>query len=95
MQEAEMVAMVIAIVGMLRIASPRINGLIVPIVAVVVGMLVSMAHMADIPETSTGWLGFFRTGVRIGLTAVGGMHAILYGSKKLGDAARGADTGPA
>lgn len=86
MEEAQMIAIVVAIVGMLKMQSARVSGLVVPLVAVVVAILVVFVYAESVPTTGLAAVALLKLGAKIGLSAVGGMHVVLYGATKVGDA---------
>lgn len=94
MEEAQLIAIVVGLVGYLKMQSSKVTGLWVPPIAVAVGVVVAFVYAASVPATGAIALETLKLGVKIGLAAVGGMHALLYGATKVGEAVKG-QTGPA
>lgn len=90
MNDAQLTAIIIGITGVLRTRFPKIDGLVVPGVAVVVGAVLAAFNAPD------AWRSALVHGVGVALGAVGGMTAIGYAGSKIGagvTAARGSGAG--
>jgi hypothetical protein len=84
MNDTQLTAIIIGLTGILRTRLPKIDGVIVPAVAVAIGgALSALANPA-------AWREALFHGVGIALAAVGGMTAIGYAGTKVGQAIGGA-----
>ncbi len=84
MNDTQLTAIIIGLTGILRTRLPKIDGVIVPAVAVAIGgALSALANPA-------AWRQALFHGVGIALAAVGGMTAIGYAGTKVGQAIGGA-----
>jgi hypothetical protein len=80
MNDTQLTAIIIGLTGILRTRLPKIDGVIVPAVAVAIGgALSALANPA-------AWREALFHGVGIALAAVGGMTAIGYAGTKVGEA---------
>lgn len=80
MNDTQLTAIIIGLTGILRTRLPKIDGVIVPAVAVGLGgALSALANPAN-------WREALFHGVGIALAAVGGMTAIGYAGTKVGEA---------
>jgi hypothetical protein len=80
MNDTQLTAIIIGLTGILRTRLPKIDGIIVPAVAVVIGGALSALANPAI------WREALFHGVGIALAAVGGMTAIGYAGTKVGEA---------
>ncbi|MFI5298773.1 MAG: hypothetical protein ACHREM_11810 [Polyangiales bacterium] len=78
MNDAQLTAIIIGITGVLRTRFPKIHGLVVPGVAIVVGAVLAPLNEPD------AWRAAIAHGVGVALAAVGGMTAIGYAGTKVG-----------
>jgi hypothetical protein len=90
MNDTQLTAIIIGLTGILRTRLPKIDGVIVPAVAVAIGGALSAL------ATPAAWREALFHGVGIALAAVGGMTAIGYAGTKIGQAIgdAGASDGP-
>jgi hypothetical protein len=80
MNDTQLTAIIIGLTGILRTRLPKIDGVVVPAVAVALGgALSALANPA-------AWREALFHGVGIALAAVGGMTAIGYAGTKVGQA---------
>jgi hypothetical protein len=80
MNDTQLTAIIIGLTGILRTRLPKIDGVIVPAVAVAIGgALSALANPA-------AWREALFHGAGIALAAVGGMTAIGYAGTKVGEA---------
>lgn len=80
MNDTLLTAIIIGLTGILRTRLPKIDGVIVPAVAVAIGATLSaLANPAS-------WREALFHGVGVALAAVGGMTALGYAGTKLGQA---------
>lgn len=73
-------AMVVALVGAIRIRFPKLDGLLVLLVTMLLAIGLDALYVPAAP------LDVVRTGIGIGLAAAGIMHLVSYGAGKFGDA---------
>jgi hypothetical protein len=84
MNDTQLTAIIIGLTGILRTRLPKIDGVVVPAVAVAIGgALSALANPA-------AWREALFHGAGIALAAVGGMTAIGYAGTKVGQAIGGA-----
>jgi hypothetical protein len=79
------VAAVIAAVAYARTLSPKIDGWRVLPLTLLFALIVAFAFAPDGPVNLIVLLGIVKGGLRLGLSAAGGMTGIGYGSAKLGE----------
>ncbi|MCC6647890.1 MAG: hypothetical protein IT374_20270 [Polyangiaceae bacterium] len=87
MNDTQLTAIIIGITGLIRTRLPRVDGLVVPIVAMVLGGSLGAFGSPD------GWREALVHGVGVALAAIGGMTALGYAGSKIGAGlASGADS---
>lgn len=83
MNDIQLTAIVVGITGIIRTRLPKVDGIVVPGVAMAVGATLSaLANPAQ-------WREALVHGVAVALAAVGGMTAIGYAGTKIGNAVSG------
>ncbi len=80
MNDTQLTAIIVGITGIIRTRLPKIDGIVVPAVAMGVGA--TLAALAD----PAHWREALVHGVGVALAAVGGMTAIGYAGTKVGEA---------
>lgn len=83
MNDLQLTAIVVGITGIIRTRLPKIDGIVVPGVAMTVGA--ALAALADPAQ----WREALVHGIGVALAAVGGMTAIGYAGTKVGAAIGG------
>jgi hypothetical protein len=78
MNEAQLTAIIVGITGIIRTRFPRVDGLVVPLVAMAIG-----AALAVLAEP-VHWREALVRGIGIALTAIGAMTALGYAGTKIG-----------
>ena len=84
MNDLQLTAIVVGITGIVRTRLPKIDGIVVPGIAMAVGATLSAL------ANPTAWREALVHGIGVALAAVGGMTAIGYAGTKVG-AALGSD----
>jgi hypothetical protein len=87
MNDTQLTAIIIGLTGILRTRLPKLDGVVVPAVAVALGA--SLSALAN----PASWREALFHGVGVALAAVGGMTAIAYAGTKVGQAIGGASGG--
>ena len=86
MNDIQLTAIIVGITGIVRTRLPKVDGIVVPGIAMAIGAALSaLANPA-------AWREALVHGVGVALAAVGGMTAIGYAGTKFGGV-RGGDTG--
>lgn len=80
MNDTQLSAIIIGLTGIVRTRFPKLDGAVVP--AVAVGLGAALSALAD----PAGWREALFHGIGVALAAVGGMTAIGYAGTKLGSA---------
>jgi hypothetical protein len=83
MNDLQLTAIVVGITGIIRARLPKVDGLVVPSVAMLIG-----ASLSALAEPAT-WREALVHGIGVALAAVGGMTAIGYAGTKVGAALGG------
>ena len=84
MNDPQLTAIIVGVTGLIRARSPRVDGLLVPAVAALLGG--GLAALCQ-PES---WRDGLVHGVSLALAAVGGMTALSYAGTKVGAGLAGA-----
>lgn len=79
MNDVQLTAIIIGLTGILRARFPKLDGIVVPIVSLVLGAGLSAAGA---PEA---WREALVHGIGVALGAVGGMTAVGYAGSKIGE----------
>lgn len=83
MNDTQLTAIVIGITGLIRTRLPRVDGLVVPFVAMTLGGSLAAIGSPD------GWREALVHGVGVALAAIGGMTAVGYAGNKIGEGLAG------
>lgn len=78
MNDTQLTAIIIGITGLIRTRLPRVDGLVVPFVAMILGGSLAAFGSPD------GWRDALVHGVGVALAAIGGMTAVSYAGNKIG-----------
>ncbi len=78
MNDTQLTAIIIGITGLIRTRLPRVDGLVVPFVAMALGGSLAAFGSPD------GWREALVHGVGVALAAIGGMTAVGYAGNKIG-----------
>jgi hypothetical protein len=83
MNDMQLTAIIVGITGIIRTRLPKVDGIVVPGIAMGVGA--TLSALAD----PTRWREALVHGIGVALAAVGGMTAIGYAGSKFGAAVGG------
>jgi len=80
MNDTQLTAIIVGLTGIIRTRLPKVDGIVVPAIAMAVGATLSALAAPD------RWREALVHGVAVALAAVGGMTAIAYAGSKVGAA---------